>query len=677
MPNYTSYYLYQKYEKRGNQGWLPSYPNVYSKDGDGTMPLVVKQTDDPQCGYIPPVDPIYRWINLDPSTDYICADCNTKASGTYNSGQTFSIECNNNPVLTSGETSGLTNLEYIRIGGCVTEIGQNALSGKTSLSGVTIPPSVTTIGNNAFRGDMALVDCAIPQSVTSIGEGAFRDCIGLQNIILWDTITSIGASAFTNCDYLVSVHIPSGISTIPDSCFRDCGAIIDLSTNAYNINDYAFANCTSLMNVTLPRCTQINTYSFANCTNLRSITLDNLAVISVGAFSGCTKLDSVVIGERCRTINNDAFRGCNNLTSISCLSTTPPWLGTKVFDSTNNCPIYVPAESVEAYKSATNWSNYASRIMVYHPYYRWYPSGTTCIGYDKWQNSIHQYSDDNVNWINVTPIETSATTLIEANSRDCGYNPDMKFSAVYMDSTTYRLGCNGDSTLSGSEVKGHTTPYSAMTSAVIGDCVAKIADKTFEEFLRLQSIEITDSVTTIGKWAFKGCSALTSVDIPSGVTTIKELTFAQCYSLSSVTIPDSVTTIGSSVFSECTSLSSVTIPNTITSIGSGAFQSCGLRSVDIPSSITSIESSVFSSCSHLSSVTIPRNITSIGDYAFAGCSSLSSITCLNTTPPTLGGQDVFYRTNNCPIYVPSGSVSSYRSATNWSLLASRIQAIPS
>ena len=71
----TSYYLYQKYIKIGNQDWIPNYPNVWSVDGDGTMPLVVKSIDDPTCGYIPPSEPIYRWIDVDPTKDWICDDC--------------------------------------------------------------------------------------------------------------------------------------------------------------------------------------------------------------------------------------------------------------------------------------------------------------------------------------------------------------------------------------------------------------------------------------------------------------------------------------------------------------------------------------------------------------------------------------------------------------------------
>ena len=72
---------------------------------------------------------------------------------------------------------------------------------------------------------------------------------------------------------------------------------------------------------------------------------------------------------------------------------------------------------------------------------------------------------------------------------------------------------------------------------------------------------------------------------------------------------------------------------------------------------------------------IPNGVTTIEDYAFYQCSSLTSITVNATTPPTLGGENCFDNTNNCQIYVPAGSVNAYKTATNWSEYASRIQAI--
>ena len=146
---------------------------------------------------------------------------------------------------------------------------------------------------------------------------------------------------------------------------------------------------------------------------------------------------------------------------------------------------------------------------------------------------------------------------------------------------------------------------------------------------------------------------ITSIDIPSGTTSIGTSAFDSCFSLSSVTIPSGVTRIGYCAFYRCVSLTSVTIPD----------------------SVTSIDEAAFTSCSSLTSVTIPSSVTSIDNYAFSFCPSLTSVTVEATIPPALGS-GAFDGTNNCPIYVPSESVETYKAASEWSTYASRIQAIP-
>ena len=126
------------------------------------------------------------------------------------------------------------------------------------------------------------------------------------------------------------------------------------------------------------------------------------------------------------------------------------------------------------------------------------------------------------------------------------------------------------------------------------------------------------------------------------------------YSLVSVEIGDCVTEIGDSAFNGCSNLSSVTFGSGVTTIGSWTF----------------------ANCNSLTSVTIPNSVTSIGGRGFYGCTSLSSITVNAVIPPTLGGSYAFDDTNDCPIYVPSGSVDTYKAASGWSTYASRIQAIP-
>ena len=244
-----------------------------------------------------------------------------------------------------------------------------------------------------------------------------------------------------------------------------------------------------------------------------------------------------------------------------------------------------------------------------------------------------------------------------------------KWLATYTGGTTSSAECeSAEETIEQYEIE-----LTDLVAVEIGDCVASIGDDSFRGCISLVSVTIPNSVTTIGFAAFRDCFSLSSVTIGSGVTSIGNSAFTYCTSLTSVTIPNNVTGIGTSAFNSCISLTSVTIPNSVTTIGSKAFTHCsGLTSVTIGSGVTSIGRSAFSGCTSLSSATIGNSVTSIGTSAFTSCSGLTSVTVLVDTPPTLGS-NAFYNTD-CPIYVPSASVSAYQSA--WSDYASRIQAIP-
>ena len=97
-----------------------------------------------------------------------------------------------------------------------------------------------------------------------------------------------------------------------------------------------------------------------------------MIVIGNYAFEDCSSLTSVTIPDSVTAIGWNAFDGCSSLTSVYCKAVIPPTVN--IFDGywaafDNNAPdrkIYVPIESVEAYKSASGWSEYKSSIVGYN-----------------------------------------------------------------------------------------------------------------------------------------------------------------------------------------------------------------------------------------------------------------------------------------------------------------------
>ena len=206
----------------------------------------------------------------------------------------------------------------------ITGVGEKAFYLCSSITSITIPDSVTSIGVRAFYRCSSLTNITIPDSVTSIGGSAFQDCSSLTSVTIPDSVTTIGGLAFYGCSSLTSVTIPDSVTTI---------------------GDRAFSECYSLTSVSIPdSVTTIGGYAFYNCSSLTSVTIPD-SVTSIGDYT---------------------FGSCRSLTSVYCKAVTPPAGGYYMFDdNASGRKIYVPTESVDAYKSATYWSEYADAIVGY------------------------------------------------------------------------------------------------------------------------------------------------------------------------------------------------------------------------------------------------------------------------------------------------------------------------
>ena len=211
---------------------------------------------------------------------------------------------------------------------------------------ITFDGEVTSIGSYAFYGCSSLTSATIPDSVTSIGDYTFCYCSSLTSVTIGNSVTSIGNYAFAGCNSLTSITIPDSVTSI---------------------GGYAFIDCSSLTSITIPdSVTSIEGGAFVNCSSLTSVTIpDSVTSIGENAFCDCSSLTSITIPDSVTSIGYGVCWGCSSLTSVYCKPTTPPIGANYMFyGNASGRKIYVPRNSVDAYKSADGWKSYIDYIFA-------------------------------------------------------------------------------------------------------------------------------------------------------------------------------------------------------------------------------------------------------------------------------------------------------------------------
>ena len=233
------------------------------------------------------------------------------------------------------------------------------------------------IVSNTYDTDKACWVIKFDNTITKIGHRAFYNCTSLTTITIPDSVTEIGDYAFCYCTSLTSITIPDSVTSIGNEVFFGCTSLkafygkFASSDNRCLIVDgvlNSFAIGCGATEYTIPDSViSIGYCAFCGCTSLTSVTIPN-SVTSIGelAFCECTSLKSVTIGNGVTSIGMYAFESCISLKEVYCKPITPPAGGYSLFDSNaSGRKIYVPRNSVEAYKSAEYWSDYASDIVGY------------------------------------------------------------------------------------------------------------------------------------------------------------------------------------------------------------------------------------------------------------------------------------------------------------------------
>lgn len=292
-----------------------------------------------------------------------------------------------NSIISIGKHAfnGCSDLIYVNMSNSLTSIGNHAFANCTSLSSIKLPKSVVSIGERAFYRCHGFTSITIPDSVTSIGYGAFDLCVRLTSITIPNSVTDLGKAAFYYCRGLTTAIIGDSVTSIKEATFYCCSALqsVTIGNSVTSIDDEAFCK-TPLKTVNIPNTvTSIGNKAFYQ-TYLDSVTIPNSvtsigneafcesyldyvtipnSVTSIGwlAFSKCPYLKSVTIGKSVKDIGGGAFEYCKNLKNIVCCAETIPTLGNYTFTN-SDCTLYVPFNSIDSYKSSTQWNFFKNII---------------------------------------------------------------------------------------------------------------------------------------------------------------------------------------------------------------------------------------------------------------------------------------------------------------------------
>ena len=250
--------------------------------------------------------------------------------------------------------------------------GMNAIlmgcfKGCSSIKSFMLPDGIHTIEHSAFEGCSSIKSFTIPESLSSLEMYLFSGCSSLSSIIIPETISSIGYGTFSDCSSLVSIIIPESVTSIGAFAFDGCTRLsnINIPESIMSIGGFAFSRCSSLTGINIPESiTSIEDETFSYCSSISSITIpESVTHIGREAFRECKHLITISIPKSVTSIDGAAFYDCTGLTSVFVFPETPPSGGDSMFYSVS-CPIFVPANSVVAYKSAKYWDYYANRIQA-------------------------------------------------------------------------------------------------------------------------------------------------------------------------------------------------------------------------------------------------------------------------------------------------------------------------
>ena len=194
--------------------------------------------------------------------------------------------------------------------------------------------------------------------------GGFYWCGNMTEVSIPSTITSIdGYSGFGYCNGLEKITSYSKHYSVVDECL-----LVDNRNNQVVF----YFNSANHPTVTIPSdITSIGEWAFGHHDGVKNVVIPNSVVrIENHAFCWNNSVETISLPETIDYIGPSAFVGCPSLTSLTINATTPPKIGKsydsneKIFDGDDELTIFVPSGSIEVYKNAEGWIDFADKIKA-------------------------------------------------------------------------------------------------------------------------------------------------------------------------------------------------------------------------------------------------------------------------------------------------------------------------
>jgi hypothetical protein len=202
-----------------------------------------------------------------------------------------------------------------------------------------------------------------PLEITGNGTYTAPDGVDGYSPVTVNVPTGGGSENFDKLIERTLTEVSSAVTSIGNGTFYKCNKLVSVDfPNVISIGADAFYNCYNLPSVDFPKAEIIGADAFNKCHKLESVDFPKAIGISSNAFSSTYSLKTIILRKSviCSLASTNAFSGCYHLHGTKNSAYNP--------NGDKDCYIYVPRDLVDSYKSAPNWSKFASQIRAIEDY---------------------------------------------------------------------------------------------------------------------------------------------------------------------------------------------------------------------------------------------------------------------------------------------------------------------